>query len=108
VKRRKSRRRWPRRWKHYRQRAYAHNDELHEYEDAIVLALLMERGSGSAREWSSREPGRWREKPLAMSLKRVRLAHPSITHERQRSAFTLSYNQTYYYWTDPQSKEDAA
>jgi hypothetical protein len=54
-----------------RRRKYDDNAELHDYEDALVLRILIARGKGSAREWCKQEPGRWNQRLLDKTFIRL-------------------------------------
>ena len=63
-----------------RKPGYKDNHALHEYEDRVLLALVIERGQAAhvyssprsaATEWSWREPGRWDLEYLTTAFKRL-------------------------------------
>lgn len=63
-----------------RRPSYKDNHALHEYEDRVLLALIVERGQASyvysaprsaATEWCWREPDRWDRRCLIATFKRL-------------------------------------
>lgn len=64
--------------------AYRRAHALHRHEEQAVLALLVERGSGSVTEWCKREPGRfdppYLRKTFARLYKRGLVTYTSGAH----------------------------
>lgn len=93
-------RRWPLRWRWSYRRAHG----LHAYEERVVLALLIERGSGSVRAWCEQEPGRWDPRYLAKTFTRLRdRGLIKVTHYRR-----ITGQHTYVPKPRPQPQEKAA
>ena len=96
---------WPRRWGKRRAPRYADNTALHAYEDAIVLMLLKQRGSGSVHGWCRDEPGRWHASTLYETFKRLQCNYPNVIGPARIQRYQRGAWHAFTYVTDEQLAE---
>lgn len=93
-----------------RRKAYRYCETLHRYEEEIVYATVVERGSGCVLDWVQAEPGRWDPTYLAMTLGRLAKQHRLSSGQRYsglRRDWTMR-RTTVYTVTTPEQEANRA